>query len=305
MPSSPAFFVGVNLPWLTYGCDFGANAWQPEGGVGLPDRRRRVDEVLGRLSASGLRTVRWFALCDGRSGIVFDSAGFASGLDPFVFRDFDAALSAAIRHEVRLIFTLFDFLWCAARKVVNGVAIGGRRASVARPEGRVALVERVVRPLLRRYGSHPAVEAWDVFNEPEWATLGYGSVNPARSIWPGSMRALLSSLVDAVHEETHHAATVGLASAAGLPLLMGIDVDVYHVHWYDRLSQFVQDLTGRLEKPLVLGEFPTRGSARNALEIVRGAQERGYCGALAWSALASDEYSELEAMEQAIRSWRG
>lgn len=300
MTDREGFFVGVNLPWLTYGCDFGANAWQGEGGIGQCNRSRRLDEIFGRLSAAGLRVVRWFVFCDGRAGVRFDDDGRPTGLDGFVFRDLDAAMAAAARHRLTLLPVLFDFLWCARRQVVNGVQVGGRRRSFARRSYRQSLIEQVVSPVVARYGSEPAVECWDLFNEPEWATLGWGSANPFASVRPGAMRSLLGEIVAVVREYASQPVTVGLASAAGLPLLEGIDLDIYQVHWYDRVSAFVEDVRGRLGKPVMLGEFPTDGTSRATDEILRGARERGYCGALGWSALALDPYSRLAALESAV-----
>ena len=74
-----SFVLGVNLPWLQYGCDFGANAWQPDGGVGRPEQRARLRASFARLTDRGLTTVRWFVFCDGRAGVRFDAlAGCAA-----------------------------------------------------------------------------------------------------------------------------------------------------------------------------------------------------------------------------------
>jgi hypothetical protein len=69
----------VNLPWLQYGGDFGANVWQPDGGVGRPERRERLSEVFGRLADRNLTVVLWFVLCDGRAGVRFADDGSAAG----------------------------------------------------------------------------------------------------------------------------------------------------------------------------------------------------------------------------------
>jgi hypothetical protein len=59
-----------------------------------------------------------------------------------------------------------------------------------------------------------------------------------------------------------------------------------------------------LDGPLLLGEFPTRGSARAPTEVLRAAREAGYSGALAWSALAEDDFSGWSAAtEAAIAGW--
>lgn len=297
------FYVGVNLPWLTYGCDFGANAWQRDGGAGRPAQTERLDAVLHRVSDAGMRHVRWFALCDLRGGVSFDDRGLPTGIDAWVFRDLDAAIAAASRHRIALTLVLFDFLLCARRRQVNGVTLGGRRSLIARRNRRSTLLERVIRPILAHVGRAETIAAWDLFNEPEWATLGYGSTNPLTAVWPMTMRRFLGEVLTLVRAETRQLATVGLASHRGLPLLGDLDLDIYQLHWYDRQSPFVQPMVGGWRgKPLLLGEFPTRGSARTADEILAGARSGGYCGALGWSALAVDGYSELDSLERAARS---
>jgi hypothetical protein len=293
------FFVGVNLPWLGYGCDFGANAWQPGGGVGQPEARRRLDEVFGRLTACGLRTVRWFVLCDGRCGIEFDPTGAPRGLDRFFARDFEAALDAASRHRLSLIPVLFDFLWFARARTCNGVQLGGRRPLLANRARRRALLDVTVRPMLMAYGREPLIRVWDLFNEPEWATLAYGSVNPQAAVRPRVMRAVLADLAALVLSETGRPATVGLASPRGMRLLRGVAMDEFQVHWYDRRAAQLYPLGGS-DRPTLLGEFPTRNSASSAAEIIAAARRLGYSGALGWSARAGDVYSDLESLERAM-----
>jgi hypothetical protein len=291
----------VNLPWLAYGCDFGANAWQPGGGLAQPERRRRLEDLFVRLAASDLRTVRWFVLCDGRSGVEFDEDGVPRGLDGFFERDFEAALEAASRHRLSLIPVLFDFLWCGRRRVVNGVALGGRMALLARAARRRALFGEVVSPLLRQYGNESVISAWDLFNEPEWATLGYGSLNPVVAMRPGTMRGVLRELAALARAEARQEITVGLASPRGLRLLRDVEIDRLQVHWYDRRSAELYALE-KVDKPVLLGEFPTRGSGTPPGAILRAAQACGYGGALAWSAAGEDAHSDLGALEQAMRA---
>ncbi len=303
-PPARRFFVGVNLPWLTYGCDFGANAWQPDGGVGQPDRLRRLDEVFARLAASDLRTVRWFVFCDGRAGIEFDAHGMPLGLDRFFQRDFETGLTAASRHGLLVIPVLFDFLWCARRRRVHGVPLGGRRAVFADASKRQALLERVVQPLLRAYGRGPGIYAWDLFNEPEWATLGYGSANPLTGLRPALMRGVLRDLALLAVDEVRQGITVGLATRRGLTLLRGAPISEVQVHWYDRRAKALHAIA-ESERPVLLGEFPTKGSALSPASILEAAEACGYCGALGWSAVATDPHSDLDALEKAVRPRRG
>lgn len=298
------FVVGVNLPWLAYGCDFGANRWQPEGGVHRQGPRERLEGLFERLASVDARTVRWFLFCDGRAGMRFDGDGEPAGLDGTVVPDLEAALEAASRHRLKLLFVLFDFFWFRRRCVVDGVQLGGRRAVVADAARRTALLDRVVRPLLSRLGREPLVAGWDLLNEPEWATLGYGTLNPLTALWPATQRAFLGDMARLVRAEATQPVTVGLASARGLPLIRDCNLDFLQLHWYDRRerrSPLAHPCLDRLDRPVWLGEFPTAGSARGVSEVLEIARAAGYAGALAWSAAARDRYSDLDALERALR----
>ena len=104
--TSVSFVLGANLPWVRYGCDFGTNAWQTAG-IARDDNRRTLADAAHMLKSSGIRTIRWFLLCDARSGIRFDSNGIPLGLDHVFFDDLDAALrpqqSPDSRTGVRLV----------------------------------------------------------------------------------------------------------------------------------------------------------------------------------------------------------
>jgi hypothetical protein len=89
-----------------------------------------------------------------------------------------------------------------------------------------------------------------------------------------------------------------LSNAAGLPLVRFTGLDVYQVHWYDRwqsvapLERPVPELG--LDRPLLLGEFPTKNSSRPATAIIEASRRSGYCGALSWSLLGKDRSSGIE-----------
>ena len=289
------FLSGVNLPWLDYGCDFGANAWQPNGGLARSDRRERLRGVLARLQDAGIRLVRWFWLCDGRSGL--RAGDDPLGLDEHVIADLDTSLDLLGQHDVQVMPVLLDFLWFRRRKTLNGVSMGGRGRMIAE-SSRAVLIERVFEPLLARFGASDVVFAWDVMNEPEWATRGAGGRKRASTVDAATMKGFLRDLVSCAHQATRHPVTVGLASAKGLPLVRDLELDFYQVHWYDsvglecRPDRPVGPLC--LDRPIMLGEFPTRGSAFAPAALLESARRAGYVGALAWSVLAEDDATDGE-----------
>lgn len=297
------FGTGANLPWLHYGLDFGANPWQPRGGTDRPERRRELKDVFARLRDSGVPLVRWFMIGDGRAGLLEDEEGAPVGLDRFFFPDADAALDLLEEAKLRVVFVLVDFLWFRRARFFRGVRLHGRGGSVRDAGRRRRLLEGVFEPLLERYGRSRVVHAWDVINEPEWATRGLGSWRRS-AVSRGTMRAFVREVVALVHARTGHAATVGLASGRGLELVKGLGLDLYQVHWYDRHDKaFPLDrpLGPRgLDRPCVLGEFPTRGSRRSPEAIVEAARRNGYAGAWAWSVLAEDSATDRKACERLL-----
>ena len=83
----------------------------------------------------GINSVRWFVFTDARAGITFDAAGLPTGIDDFVFKDLNAALEIAQKHNIAINFVLLDFhlIWDA--QVENGVQLGGHTAMIATPRG--------------------------------------------------------------------------------------------------------------------------------------------------------------------------
>ena len=299
-PADQEFWIGVNLPWLSYGGDFGANRWQPKGGIGQPARRSALREVLGRLADSGATCVRWFMLADGRAGLLESASGDLAGLDDCVFRDADAALDELERAGLTAIFVLFDYHWFKRGRIVDGVRTGGRRALAIDPARNCRLVDLVVDPLLAHCGRHASIRAWDVVNEPEWVTRGTRLPPRPTDVPRVAMRAFIRDIVELIHHRTSHAATVGSASTRTLGLVEALGLDVYQAHWYDRLAKRapLDRPIGSLglDKPVILGEFPTRGSRWSPAEILEAARQAGYAGALAWSALANDAVSDANAI---------
>jgi hypothetical protein len=300
------FLVGMNLPWVRYGCDFGANAWQPGGGLGAGTDLPRTAALLTKLRANGVMAVRWFLFCDGRAGVRFDAAGAPQGLDPFVERDVEIALDLVRAAGLHVVLVLLDFGWARRRRRARGVSLGGHAGALRRPDWRAALMAQVLAPILRRFGDHEAVLAWDLMNEPEWVTRGFGTWRPW-GLSAATVRAYLAEAASLVHTCTRQLVTAGSASARWLGLVRGVGLDVYQPHWYDHLDSWApleSPVAGwGLDRPAWLGEAPTRGSRHDPVRLLELAHAAGYSGAWLWSALADDIASDGVAAAAATREW--
>ena len=300
-----SFVLGANLPWVRYGGDFGANAWSPGGGLACRSAdRHRVHDVLLRLRQSGVTHLRWFFLCDARAGIRFRADGAPLEVHAETFRDIDVALDLVRRADLTVMPVLFDFHLCRPRRVVNGVQTGGRSRLISHADLRAQLLDNIVAPLLANYGHAPEIEAWDLFNEPEWATFGVGTWNPVSSVSKAAMRAFLHEAAARAHAVTRQRVTVGTASALTLSLVRGLGLDFYQPHWYDRFETRAplgrHTATLACDAPVVLGEFPTCNSARTPGELLTTAEQSGYAAAYFWSALADDAFTHLEQATAAL-----
>jgi hypothetical protein len=292
MLSAPGEFVlGANLPWIGYGTDFGANAWSPGGDLAAdPVRLSRLDDTLARLAADGLGIARVFLLCDLRSGVHFDTNRLPVALDDELFADIDALVAAARRHGVSILPVLLDFHLCNPEQWIDGVQLGGRAHLVATGEGRRALIESVIAPIVRRYGADESIVAWDVMNEPEWC-LRLASSRRLRDPF-GPLQDLLAGAVRCVRAHARQPVTVGCAGTWQLDLVRSLGLDFYQVHWYERFgwSALAQPVTNfALDRPVLLGEFS--GRTARISRVLETARRAGYCGALVWSVLAEDDQS--------------
>ena len=255
-----------------------------------------LDHTFATLAGDGVPVVRSFLLCDARSGVRFDAEGVPTGLDQAVFPDIDALCAAARRHGLRLMPVLLDFHLCAARRVVNGVHIGGRDRLITDPAARLALINLVLRPIVERYGEDDTIIAWDLMNEPEWC-LERGRIVRRQRIPVDTLRTFLREAVHCVRMFARQPITVGCAGTAGLDLVRPLGLDFYQVHWYEHagwaaLSRPVSSL-GVGDSPVILGEFP--GRSRVVVDVLDAAKHAGYAGAFVWSMRADDEFSAYPA----------
>ena len=295
-PADEPFWIGVNLPWLSYGGDFGANRWQPAGGIGQPGRRAALREALGRLADSGATRVRWFMLADGRAGLLESASGDVAGLDDHVFRDADAALDELERAGLKAIFVLFDYHWFKRGRIVDGVRTGGRRALAIDPTLRRRLIDLVVDPLLVHCGRHPVDQRLGRYQRAGVGHQGHAAApSPVRCAQGGHAgvhprrrrRRPPADLPRRDRRQRVNADACRLSRASAWTSIRRIGTTASRSG--PRSSRAVASLG--LDRPLILGEFPTRGSRRSPAEILEAARQAGYAGALAWSALADDEAS--------------
>jgi hypothetical protein len=284
------FLLGVNYPWVNYGQDFGRSPWGARG-VSTPDTRNTVAGDFQRIRASGVTLVRWFLLCDGRSGLTVTN-GIPTGPDDLLFSDVSSALELAQQFDLRLWFSLLDFLWMQNR---GDAASSLPNQNVLKfPAGREALLERVLIPLFGAFRAHPALYAWEVANEPEWAIREF-QPSAGAGLHFAEFNAFAREIADAVHEYSQARVTLGSARLLWVRAWSELALDFYQAHYYPQTERDQNaDLAAQLHKlkpqetldrPLWLGELPARDpdtpgySLETELDACKTA---GLAGAAVW-----------------------
>jgi hypothetical protein len=281
------FFLGVNYPWANYAEDFGVS---PSGhrGVSLSENLTRVAEEFARIRDCGASVVRWFLFGDGRGGFQAEK-GIPVRPDEFLFTDVRAMLELAKRSELKLCLSLIDYLWLQDRT--------GKPAEHANEQvlqfaaGREAFLQRILVPLFREFREHPALFAWEIANEPEWAIREFHR-QPGAKMHFADFRAFAAEIAQAVHEFAVVPVTLGSASLTWVRAWSELGLDFYQAHYYP-----VQDPSGKsslakqlaclslLDKPLWLGELPAADDAGSGYSLrpsLTQCRDAGLLGVAVW-----------------------
>ena len=300
------YFLGVNYPWLNYGHDFGTTAWGHDG-ASTDESSKKIDADFAYFKSQGVHVLRWFLFGDCRAAPEFDANGNVIGFDKYFFPDLDTALAIAGKHDIYLVLVLFDFHLADKGEKVNGVYIGGRSLVIAHPATRESFLNNALKPLLERYAKSRNIIAWEVMNEPEGAMTIRGGNWAAESVSAPTMQSFVNDVVGYIHTYSSQHATLGSASRRWLDYWTNSKLDFYQYHYYDKLEKD-HPLDHpcaklKLDKPCILGEFPTRNTKRTMTEYLDTIYNNDHAGALAWSYRASDEVSDFKGSADEFAIW--
>lgn len=300
------YLLGVNYPWLGYGHDFGTTAWGHDG-VSAPSSTSQIEADFADMKEQGVHVLRWFLFADGRASPEFDEAGFVTGFDDHFYADFDKALEIAHKNDIYLIPVLWDYLLADTGREVSGAWLGGRAPLITDPEVQQSFLDNALLPLLERYGQNKTIIAWDVMNEPEGATIVSGGDWVSESVSLEAMQSFVATLAEYIHDHSSQQVTIGSASRGGLLFWVDADLDFYQYHYYDHFEAqhpfdySAQDL--ELDKPVIIGEFPTHNTSRTLTDYLDTIWQNGYAGALAWSYRAEDDFTDFTTSGAEFAIW--
>jgi len=281
------FLLGVNYPWSHYAEDFGASV-AGHRGLSVPENGPRVAENFARIRDCGARVVRWFLFGDGRSGFTTEK-GIPRHPDDFLLRDVGTALELASRFDLELCFSLIDYSWLQDH--TGKPAAHANEQVLQFAAGREAFLQRILIPMFREFRAHPALFAWEIANEPEWAIREFHR-QPAAKMHFADFRCFAEEMVQAVREYGGVPVTLGSARLDWVRAWAELGLDFYQAHYYPghdsgQRSGLAKHLAAlpAFDKPLWLGELPAHDDTFPSYALASSLTqccEAGLLGAAIW-----------------------
>lgn len=258
---------GANVPWYSWGCDFGCNQ---NGGV--MGNTQILSSGFQKLKNSNMHMVRWWVFPGDPWQITRDQNGHPNGLNQAIYADFDKALDLANQYDLYYNFVLFS---SATHLPSSWITDPSQRTKLA----------QVLGTLFARYKDNPRVMSWEIFNEPEF------------QIWNNEIAQTpvvetVNAISDSVHQNSEALTTVGGAMLDGISMWKNTSLDYYSPHWYDYMESGgwcarctdYNEVKSRfgITKPVVIGELYI-GTDTDSLARYNDFYNKGYAGAWPWS----------------------
>ncbi|KAF0092948.1 MAG: hypothetical protein E1N59_3304 [Puniceicoccaceae bacterium 5H] len=322
--ASPEYVLGINMPWVEFGRDFGDPTY--------PQPRERIAEDFRQMGEGGVDVVRFWIHCDGRGSPLWEAPGVVEGMSDNFIEDFRWMLDEAAKNGIAIMPCLWSFDMAIDRRDEIGPNAGIHEPLVESEELTERYIQRVLKPLVEATDSHPALYAWEICNEPEWMIENEGVPLEDVQRWTAQQAAAIHRFGDKpvtngsaglkFHSDVLPGALGNYWSDAALQEVYpnkDAYLDFYQVHVYgwlveagfDPFSLSPED--AGLDKPTMIGEAP--GEDMHATlpktgedvtytptEMYRKSQELGYFGLLYWSYNANDGHGDWPSMEAAFEA---
>ncbi|MCX7984820.1 MAG: Ig-like domain-containing protein [Bacteroidetes bacterium] len=156
------FLSGVNMAWMSFANDIGPGS----------DNYEAFADFFLAVHDSGGNAVRWWLHTDGTVTPEFDAHGFVVGPGSGTIQDLKTILDLAWQREVGIILCLWSFDMLRSSK--PAVVLNRNTKLLTDTAYTNAYIRNCLIPMVDSLKGHPAIIAWEIFNEPEGMSTEFG-----------------------------------------------------------------------------------------------------------------------------------
>lgn len=297
----PMFVSGSNVAWINFARDIGPGT----------TRFDQFEAMFKELHDNGGNSMRLWLHTTGSSTPQWNGS-MVIGPGVGAVDDLKYILDLAQKHDISLMLCLWSF---DMLRISNGTSVTDRSFAILTQDANMqSYMDNSLKPMVEALKGHPAILAWEIFNEAEGMSNEFG--------WDGIRRVSMANIQKFVNKaagtikraDPNVPVTTGVWAFKALSdvLVSGSNastdrnyyrddrlierggdakgvLDFYTVHYYDwagtSLSPFHNDFSvWKLDKPVVVAEFYAKSDIFGVKkeQLFKTLYDRGYAGALSW-----------------------